>query len=80
MIGRWVKIQGYEYKDHLPKEDCAMWITRATYTGERWVQKIEYYAGEDIEYDGTLAWMPDCKNKPDPYMGCDAITVQNVRS
>ncbi len=80
MDKEWIKIQGYEYKDQLPKEDCMIWITRVFCTGERWVQKVEYYAGENIDWDGTLAWMPDCEDKPEPYMGNDVICVQNVRS
>lgn len=76
----WIKIQGYEYKDQLPKKDCMIWITRVFCTGERWVQKVEYYAGEDIDWDGTLAWMPDCEKEPEPYMGNDVRVIQSVRS
>lgn len=76
----WIVIRDYDYKRHLPKEDCMIWITRVFCTGKRWVQKINYYAGENIEWDGALAWMSDCEDKPKPYMGDDAVTVQNVRN
>ena len=32
-----------------------------------------------IEWDGTVAWMPDQETQPEPYMGKDVIAVQNVR-
>lgn len=80
MKNEWIVIRDYDYKEQLPKQDCMIWITRTWFTGERWVQKVNYFAGENIEWDGALAWMPDCENEPDPYMGHDAITVQNVRS
>ena len=80
MNEKWIKIQGHEYKDALPKEDCMIWITRTFFTGERWVQKVKHHSGENIEWAGTLAWMPDQEIQPEPYMGNDVITVQNVRS
>ncbi len=76
----WIKIQDYDYKNKLPKEDCMIWITRTMYTGERWVQKVEYYADKNIEWDGTVAWMPDQEEEPSPYLGDDVIAVQNVRT
>ncbi|MDE5909845.1 MAG: hypothetical protein K2H52_14040 [Lachnospiraceae bacterium] len=80
MNGEWIKIQGCEYKNKLPREDCMIWITRTMFTGERWVQRVEYYAGENIEQDGTVAWMPDQEERPEPYTGHDVIAVQNVRN
>ena len=47
-----------DYKEKLPKEDCDIWITRVMYTGERRVQKVSYCStAQDIEWDGTIAWM-----------------------
>ena len=72
----------YDFRDKLPKEDCKIWITRTMCTGERWVQKVDFYADtKDIEWDGTIAWMiaKDNEDKPDP---CDTnygIAIQNVR-
>lgn len=72
----------YDFRDKLPKEDCKIWITRTMCTGERWVQKVDFYADtKDIEWDGTIAWMiaKDNEDKPDP---CDikiCIAIQNVR-
>ena len=72
----------YDFRDKLPKEDCEIWITRTMCTGERWVQKVDFYSDtKDIEWDGTIAWMiaEDNENKPDP---CDTnygIAIQNVR-
>lgn len=80
MKNEWNVIRDYDYKEQLPKEDCMIWITRVFCTGERWVQKVNYYAGENIECGGTLAWMEDREIEPEPYMGDDAMTVQNVRS
>ena len=68
MNGEWIKIQGCEYKNQLPREDCMIWITRTMFTGE------------NIEQDGTVAWMPDQEERPEPYTGHDVIAVQNVRN
>ncbi len=80
-MGEWIKIQDYDFRDCLPKEDCMIWITRTCCTGERWVQKVDFYADseEGIEWDGTVAWMPDQEEEPGPYMGDDVVCVQNVR-
>lgn len=42
-MNRWVLID-YDFRDKLPKEDCEIWITRVCFTGERWVQKVDFYA------------------------------------
>ena len=56
-MNRWVLID-YDFRDKLPKVDCVIWLTRVCFTGERWVQKVDFYADEqDIEYDGTIALM-----------------------
>lgn len=59
-----------DFREKLPKEDCKIWITRIFYTGERWVQKVDYYANnKDIEWGGTIAWMiAENDDKPSP---CD---------
>ncbi len=76
----WIKIQDSSYLQRMPKEDCMIWITRTMYTGRRWTQRIKHYAGHDIMYDGTIAWMPDQEEQPEPYIGCDVEVVQLVRS
>lgn len=80
-MGEWIKIQDYDFRDHLPKEACMIWITRTCFTGERWVQKVNFYADnkKGIEWDGTIAWMPGQEEKPAPYMGDDVSCIQNVR-
>jgi len=80
-MGEWIKIQDYDFRDYLPKEDCMIWITRTWCTGERQVQKVDFYVDSEkgIEWDGTVAWMPDQEKKPDPYMGNDVICIQHVR-
>ena len=40
-MGQWIIIDGYDYKEKLPKEDCMIWITRVCITGKRWVQRVE---------------------------------------
>lgn len=63
---KWILIDR-NYKEKLPKEDCDIWITRVMYTGERWVQKVSYYsAAQDIEWDGTIAWMVAQKDDVEP--------------
>ncbi|MBP3543025.1 MAG: hypothetical protein J6J86_02240 [Lachnospiraceae bacterium] len=76
----WIKIQDSSYIEQMPKEDCMIWITRTMCTGRRWTQRIEYYAGHDIMYDGAIAWMSDQEEQPEPYMGNDVEVVQYVRS
>lgn len=56
-----------DYKEKLPKEDCDIWITRVMYTGERRVQKVSYCStAQDIEWDGTIAWMVAQKDDTEP--------------
>lgn len=71
-----------KFKEKLPKQDCKIWITRTCFTGERWVQKVDYYAeSKDIEWDGTIAWMIAEKNDAEPIPCTEKfiITVQEVR-
>lgn len=77
----WILID-YDFREKLPEEDCEIWITRVMYTGERWVQKVDFYAeDEDIEWDGTIAWMvaEEGEDKPEPCEEICVITIQNVR-
>lgn len=80
-MGDWVLID-YDYKEKLPKADCEIWITRVCFAGERWVQKVSFYAdGQDIDWDGTIAWMVAEKDEDKPE-ACDEIytrTIQSVR-
>lgn len=77
----WILID-YDFREKLPKEDCEIWITRVMFTGERWVQKVDFYAeDEDIEWDGTIAWMvaEEGEDMPEPCEEICVITIQNVR-
>lgn len=59
----------YDFREKLSKNDCKIWITRTCFTGERWVQKVEFYVGtQDIEWDGTIAFMvaENGDREPDP--------------
>lgn len=73
----------YDIAEKLPKEDCEIWITRTCFDGSRWVQKVDFYAGEEeiIGWDGTLAWMivNDNDEKPEPYQGEYLHLIQHVR-
>lgn len=72
----------YDFRDKLPKEDCEIWITRTMFTGERWVQKVDFYAEDrDIEWDGTIAWMiaEEDDEQPEPCNDEYTITIQSVR-
>lgn len=77
----WILIDD-NFREKLPKEDCEIWITRICFTGERWVQKVDFYEeDENIIWDGTIAWMvaEEGDEQPSP---CDercVITIQNVR-
>lgn len=80
-MGKWILIDG-NYKEKLPKEDCEIWITRVLYTGERWVQKVPFYSmAQDIEWDGTIAWMIAGKDEvqPEPCSEIHVITIQMFR-
>lgn len=71
-----------DFRSKLPKQDCDIWITRIWFTGERWVQKVKFYAdNKDIEWDGTVAWLVanEGDDEPEPYTGVYVTTVQNVR-
>lgn len=78
-MNKWNVID-YDYRDRLPKDDCEIWITRVACFCEPWVQKVNYYAeNNDIEWDGTVAWMVVTNDiEPEPckhfYM-----TVQSAR-
>lgn len=74
----------YDIIHNLPKEDCEIWITRVWFTGIRWVQKVDFYADDEliIMWDGTLAWMiatDDDEEKPEPYEGEYLHLIQHVR-
>ena len=79
-MNRWVLID-YDFRDKLPKEDCEIWITRVCFTGERWVQKVDFYAdAQDIEYDGTIAWMvAENDIMPKPCNARHPTVIQAVR-
>nr|DAW89002.1 MAG TPA: hypothetical protein [Bacteriophage sp.] len=80
-MGRWVLID-YDFKEKLPKVDCEIWITRVSFTGERWVQKVSFYAeAQDIGWDGTIAWMVVARDegKPEPCNEIGTMTIQSVR-
>ena len=79
-MGKWIIID-FNFREKLPKTDCEIWITRVLYTVERWVQKVNFYADtEDIEWDGTIAWMiAENDEKPEPCSDLHTITIQNVR-
>ena len=32
--------------DKMPEKDCDIWVTRRNCFGDRWVQKIPYYADQ----------------------------------
>lgn len=77
----WILIDS-DFQSKLPKEDCEIWITRVFYTGERWVQKVDYWADtEDIEWDGTIAWMraEDGEETPLAYSGVHYGAIQMFR-
>lgn len=77
----WVLID-CDFREKLPKNDCEIWITRICFTGERWVQKVNFYADtKDIEWDGTIAFMIAKENdiEPSPYTGNYIMTIQDVR-
>lgn len=82
-MDNWNKIQDYDYKEKLPRENCEIWITRTMFDGSRWVQKVDFYAGKEdgIGWDGTLAWMlcSEYPEKPEPYMGDDCFCEQFFR-
>lgn len=81
MKKEWTLID-YNFRDKLPKENCKLWITRTMCTGERWVQKIDFYAGDkDIIWDGTIAWMiaEDNEKEPEPCSNESVVAIQNVR-
>lgn len=72
----------YDFRERLPKENCEIWITRTCFTNERWVQKVDFYVeDQDIEWDGTIAFMVADKNdiEPSPCEEKYTITIQNVR-
>lgn len=80
-IKKWILIDS-NYTEKLPKEDCEIWITRTCFTGERWVQKVNFYTDtQDIEWDGTIAFMIAEENdeEPNPYTGKYITNIQNVR-
>lgn len=77
----WVLID-HDFRRKLPVEDCEIWITRVMYTGDRWVQKVVFYADtQDIDWDGTVAWMIADKGdiKPEPYNEKLITVIQDVR-
>ena len=77
----WILIN-YDFREKLPKQDCKIWITRIDFTGDRWVQKVEFYADtEDIEWDGTIAWMIAEENDSEPIPCVERLvkTIQSVR-
>ena len=77
----WILID-YDFRENLPKNDCEIWITRTCFTGKRWVQKENYYADtQDIEWDGTIAFMiaEEGDIEPEPYGEEFLVTIQNVR-
>jgi len=77
----WV-LMDCDFREKLPKNDCEIWITRTCFTGERWVQKVDFYADtKDIEWDGTIAFMiaGDKDIEPSPYTGEYKTAIQNVR-
>lgn len=77
----WILID-YDFRDKLPKEDCEIWITRICCFGDRWVQKVDFYAEDkDIIWDGTIAWMVAHENDvpPEPCKELCVMTIQNVR-
>lgn len=77
----WILIDS-DFREKLPKEDCKIWITRIMCTGKRWVQKVNYYAeNKDIDWDGTIAWMPaeEGDAEPAPYEELYHTTIQSVR-
>ncbi len=77
----WVLID-YDFREKLPKNDCEVWITRICFTGERWVQKVNFYADtKDIKWDGTIAFMIAEENdtEPSPCTEKYIMTIQNVR-
>ena len=77
----WILID-YDFREKLPKDDCEIWITRTCFTGERWVQKVDFYVeDQDIEWDGTIAFMiaEEIDTEPSPCAEEDTITIQNVR-
>ena len=81
IIKEWILIDS-NFVEKLPKSDCEIWITRTCFTGERWVQKVDFYADtQDIEWDGTIAFMIVEENdeEPDPYTGNYITNIQNVR-
>ena len=81
MKKEWILID-YDFRDKLPQEDCEIWITRTCFTEERWVQKVDFYADtQDIEWDGTIAFMiaEDGDSEPEPCTETYTITIQNVR-
>lgn len=81
MKKEWIPID-YDFKRKLPKQDCEIWITRVLYTGERFVQKVEYWSNEkDIEWDGTIAFMlaSEEEDRPEPYNKPCFVAIQNVR-
>ena len=79
-MNRWILID-YDFRDKLPKEDCEIWITRVCFTGERWVQKVDFYEDtKDIEYDGTIAWMiVENDVMPKPCNARHTMVIQAVR-
>lgn len=77
----WILID-YDFREKLPKNDCEIWITRTCFTGERWVQKEDYYADtQDIEWDGTIAFMiaKEGDMEPEPCREKCVMTIQNAR-
>ena len=53
----WILIDS-DFVEKLPTNNCEIWITRTCFTGERWVQKVNFYVdNQDIEWDGTIAFM-----------------------
>lgn len=73
-VDKWILIDR-KYKEKLPKEDCDIWITRVMHTGERWVQKVSYCStAQDIEWDGTIAWMVAQKDDVEP-APCSKLNV-----
>lgn len=77
----WILIN-CDFREHLPKEDCEIWITRLNCLGERWVQKVDYYAEtKDIAWDGTIAFMVAGNDEKAP-LPCNekyVELIQNVR-
>ena len=80
-VDKWILIDR-NYKEKLPKKDCDIWITRVMYTEERWVQKVPYCSNaQDIEWDGTIAWMVARKDdvEPEPCRKLQTMVIQMFR-